>query len=402
MFVGFMDQDEKPTETAKVIALMCTHVGIKLIYFRTCDVDMENGLVQGKIYKSSKWVSVQKRLPPIIDPSVECFTEETREIMSYLRKNAILTFDNQNMVNANTQTIQNRLLNDDAFSYFIIPTENMSSFETLINFLNKHSFIVLNPVHRNNRGESKILYKRGNLYVLSDREEQKELTYAEFMEYYKNSLANEKYILQKFIESRNKNDDLFYCRVHVQKNKHGKWEIAKALAKISLGNKDTFDAQYEGISNINPFFKANFGSNWRELYKDLKKLSLELSYKIEELKNIPMMSLDLDIGIDNNDKFWLFKANDETNVKPFIAEPAMLRLEYYQHIQNHYPELKKRNKLKLKENKLHEKIEKLQKKNESLAQEKNSYRNETEQMKSSVSWRLTRPLRKISSYLKRS
>lgn len=403
MLVGFMDRTKKPTKIAKTTALMASYYGIELIYFRTCDIDREKGIVKGKIYTNNKWKSVKRELPTIIDISSRCFVRETREIISYLRKNAILTFDNKNKPNKNT--LQKELEKDSDFAQLVIPTKPLDSFKTLEVFLDKYSSIIIKPLSGKKGIGLYSLSKKSDFYLLSYKKRQEEITRDDLYELYKNYLLKEKYILQKQIESRTENGDPFDCRIVVQKNGTGKWVIGKTFFRIGLGQKVVSNTSHGGvICEPKPFLKKHFGDQWEGIYQELKDVGIALSYKIEEIKKTPTMDLGLDIGIDPKGNLYIFEANNGASLDLLISESAMYRLGYYHYIFNkQYPELinkNNENKEQTTVSQLRKKLKQIRDHNRNLIHERDKNAKEFNQIVLSKSWRFTSPIRKIKSLFK--
>ncbi|WP_245628034.1 YheC/YheD family protein [Shouchella shacheensis] len=413
MLVGFMQRSAKPSKLAKATALMCKNYGMELIYLRPRDVNLEHGTVKGKVYRKNKWVSVEKKLPGLIDAVAQCFKKENREIMSYLRENTVLTFDPKNT--PNKKKLQEELLKDPQFSHLVIPTQTLDDFHTLENFLANYSAIIMKPLYGNRGRGLYILRKQGNKYILGYREEEKILNRDELITHYEEYLKDERYLLQKYIESKTKFGDPFDCRVHVQKNRKGKWEIAKIFVRMGLGQKVMSNVhQGGGISDPEPFLKSNFGERWEEINQKLEELAVTLPYKIEELKRTPTMDLGFDVAIDRDGELYLFESNNGAATAPLLAESAMLRVEYYQYLQKVHPHLKahikeikntKRQRAQRARRdqvvKWERKIKRLQDEKQAILKERDQFKRKYDDIKQSKSWRLTIPVRKVRSLFKR-
>lgn len=390
MLVGFIDRPKTPPLIAKVTAIMGQYYGIDIIYSTPEDINIHKNLISGKMYKNNKWISVKKKLPPLIDAGSRAFNRNTREITTYLRENTILTFDKKGT--PSKARLQNELYKDNNFKHLVIPTENLDSFQTLVNFLEKHPSIILKPL-TGQRGEGIYsISKQNDFYLLSYGKVEKKVNYNDVFEFYKKYLLDEKYILQKMIVSRTKNGDPFDCRIIVQKNGQAQWVIAKMLIRIGTGQKVISNTSHGGsISDPKPFLKDNFGSQWNGVYKKLNKLAVTLPSKIEEIKKTPSMDLGLDIGINESGDLFLFEANNGASVKRLTSESAILRLEYYQYLIDTTPvlnELNRKSKIVAQDN--------------VLVQNEEFYKKKYNQMKTSKSWRLTSPIRYLGSFIKKN
>ncbi|GAB3063656.1 YheC/YheD family protein [Salinicoccus sesuvii] len=409
MLVGFMQRLDKPTTLAKSVALMSSHYGMEVIYLRPWDVDIEKGTVEGKMYQDGKWVTVERELPRLIDATDPCFKKDTKEIISYLRKNTVLPYDRKNI--PNKQRLQEELSKDENFAEYMIPTRTLDDFEALQDFMKEYSTIVIKPLFgERGRGVS-ILRKQGDAYILGHGTEERELDRDELLQYFKEVWMSEKHLMQKYIKSRTKQGDPFDCRIHVQKNRKGEWVIAKMFIRVGTNQKVMSNVnQGGGISDPKLFLKANFGEGWENIYQNLKNLGEELPHKVEEMKGTPTMDFGFDVAIEESGDLYLIEANRGGTTAPLIAQSAMLRVEYYQHLRETHPKLKNAN-VKKKPNKvnskgndqgssMNERINQLEAENRRLTKEKEQHKKEYEKITKSNSWRLTVPVRKVSALIK--
>lgn len=389
MLVGFMRRAEHPPFIAKVTAVMCKYYGLDLLFMRPQDIDMNSNTVKGRMYIDNRWVEVTKDLPHLIDISAYCFNKETRELMEYLRKNARLTYDKKHALNK--AKLQKELAKDKEFSHLVIPTAKAKTFEDVEIFLKKNSTIVLKPVYGQ---QGKGIYKLeqdGEQYILGYQKEEQRLTREELETHFQSNIAGKNYILQKYITSRSISGDPFDCRIHVQKNRNGKWQVVKKYIRIGIGQKVMSNVnQGGGISDTKPFLKANFGERWEEIEDKLNDLGKTLPYKIEALKKTPTMSLGFDVAIDKSGDLYLFESNGAPNTTPLVAHAALLNVEYYTYIR----ENELQDVTEIQHSGSDYNFEMLKRKNEALEKR-------VKDMQKSTSWRVTAPLRKIGKLLKK-
>ncbi|WP_163969625.1 YheC/YheD family protein [Oceanobacillus halotolerans] len=402
MLIGFMRNFKHPPDLAKLTAMLCNYHGIELIYIRPPDVNMNTKKVEGKMLINNKWINVHRELPPFIDITQYCFKRKYKEIINYLRKNTILSYDKGNTLNK--EKLQQELLKDDECSHFVIPTLKVHKFSDIEKFINKHKVIVMKPI-RGERGRGIFILKKHNKnYMLGHQKEEKVYSSEEFKDFYDDHIKNKRYIIQKYISSRTIQGDPFDCRIHIQKGQQGKWIVVKKFIRIGIGQQVISNVnQGGGISEVKPFLKANFGEKWQDIAKKLDDLALILPNKIEEIKKAPIMTIGLDIGIDSTGKVYLFESNGEPTTKPLLAESAKTRTEYYKYVIEH--KLKsdqKTGKYDLdKHNKNTEtEMEELQEKYNLIKKEKDLYKKKYFAIENSTSWKVTKPVRVIGNIVK--
>src|SRR5690625_3688475 len=241
---------------------------------------------------------------------------------------------------------------------------------------------------------SNLLKKEGDSYILSYDKKERIINNIDLNTFLNNYLIESNYLMQKMIISRTKEGHPFDCRVIVQKNHTGKWTIGKIFFRIGTGQKIVSNTSQGGsISDAKPFLIDNYESQWNDIYQKLKKLSVTLPNKFEKIKGTPTMDLGLDIGIDETGDLYLFEVNNGAAVKRLASISAKLRLEYYKYLIKNHQELKKIKK-NINNNSKKIKIKKIRK-------ERDHYKKKYNNIIRSKSWRLTKPFRKINTYLKK-
>ncbi|TFJ91637.1 YheC/YheD family protein [Lentibacillus salicampi] len=400
MNIGFMRNFKNPTTMAKITAMFCQSRGIDLIYLRPRDVNTTNNTVKGKMFVNNTWQAVNKELPIIIDVSAYCFNKKNQEIMEYLRNNTILTFDKKNGVNK--ERLQRELKKDEHFAHLVIPTREVESFSDIEDFLQQYASIVMKPIGGQRGNGIYILRKEGDTYILGYQKQEKKLSKATLIDHYENHMQNKRYILQKYITSKTMESYPFDCRIHVQKNRKGKWQVARNFIRIGIGQKVISNVnQGGGISDPEPFLKANFGEKWEDIHKRINQLAITLPYKLEEIKKTPIMSIGFDVGIDQEGDLYLFEANGAPTTSPLLAESAMLRTDYYLYLLENETDKDLVNAFmgSTKMN-LEKQNKNLMRELEKVKQEKAQYEKRYTAIENSRAWRATAPIRKVGSFLR--
>ncbi|WP_231495784.1 YheC/YheD family protein [Paucisalibacillus sp. EB02] len=321
----------KPPIMAEITARFCKAYGLDMVYALPSGVDMVNNKVKGKMLIDDTWIDVTTDLPTFFDISPYCFKAKNSKIMNYLRKNTILSDDRTNLLSK--EKLQDKLVEDEKFSHLVIPTEDVKDVTTVKNFVQKYGTIVLKPL-RGERGKGVyILTEKMESYILGYKKSEKEISFKDLEMFVKERTEERKYIMQKYINSRTNNGDPFDCRVHVEKNGEGKWQIARKYIRIGIGQKVISNVnQGGGIADSDVFFKANFPDLWEEIELKLDELGNTLPYKIEELRGTSIMSLGMDVAVHSDGSLSIFEVNGAPATAALKAEAALLRTQYYVHM----------------------------------------------------------------------
>nr|WP_255259908.1 YheC/YheD family protein [Lentibacillus sp. CBA3610] len=119
---------------------------------------------------------------------------------------------------------------------------------------------------------------------------------------------NDGYILQKYIHSKTKLGDPFDCRIRLEKNGRGFWEVAVYLVRIGSNQKVVSNvAQGGSVSRLRPFLESNFKENMESIKASIENIANKLPYKLESIFQQNLISLGLDIGIEKGGQIYLFE-----------------------------------------------------------------------------------------------
>lgn len=321
---------ENPGVTAKLFAKVCKAEGLDILYIRPKDVDMEKNIVSGRLLVGNKWKRIKTELPRIIDISPYSL-RKSKKLANYLRKNTLLTDNDLNRVSKDR--LQELFAQDEKFGEYIISSKNISDFNDILDFMDKYSEVVIKPINGlMGKGVYRVS-KRDNLYVVGFKISDEEYSEEEFKDFYEKNIADENHLIQKFIHSRTAQDNPFDCRIHAEKNGLGKWEIAKMYVRIGIGQRVVSNVnQGGGIADVKQFLTANFPDKTKVILKNLKDFGNAFPHKIEEIRNTELMTLGMDVGIDENGDLYLFEVNAAPTVASMRGEVALLRCDYYKYL----------------------------------------------------------------------
>ncbi|MFG6119283.1 YheC/YheD family protein [Thalassobacillus sp. B23F22_16] len=329
MLVGYMRTFKKPKEFVKLLAKTTKYHGIDLVYFHPKDIDMERNVVNGKVLVDNKWVTKEVPVPPFVDVTVYSF--KYKEQIKFLRKHSYFTTDRL----SSKSNMYTKLKEDGEFADILIPTIEDSDFKDFYKFLKHHNQIVMKP-KRGHKGQGIYkLAKEKNKYILSYGNNSEKISKGKLKKFYKKNLAPKNYIYQKYIASRTKHGDPFDCRIRLEKNGKGEWEIVINLIRIGTGQKVVSNIAQGGcISYLDPFLQANYGDQWKEIKNSINEVGKTFPAKLEKLFNKELGSLGIDLGIDENGKLYFFESNNAPGVEGAWGEIALVKSEYYNYMLN--------------------------------------------------------------------
>ena len=330
MKIGYLRNRKSPSKLSRLLAMSCKSRGIDVIYMTPWGVNKETGTVDGKAFINNEWVSIRTSLPPFIDISPYCFKKMDKRVIDYLKEKTILSYNRENLINS--EKLHLKIKADTELNAFALPSSRMQKFEDILKETHKYKCVILRPVNYSGK-RVYIINKNDDLYNLTYGEEKKYLSIESLKEFYDAKLKGNNYIVQKSLESRTITGECFSCRIHVEKDIKGKWNVARNYVMVRIGDQESFKiSKNKGIADINQFLRANFGEQWKEINKDLNFLAHTLPYKYEKWRKTRLLTLGIDVGIDDKGKCYVLHVNTAPNPTPLLAQVAILRMQYYEYI----------------------------------------------------------------------
>ncbi|MEC5423489.1 YheC/YheD family protein [Virgibacillus sp. C22-A2] len=329
MLVGFMRNYRKPLKLARLVAKMSKCNNVDLVYFTAADIDINRKKINGKILVNDKWITKEVGIPAFIDISALCF--KYKEEVQFLRENSILSTERL----PSKYKVDKKIKRDGEFSHLIIPSGTFTNFNDFHEFLEHHVQIVLKPKNGQKGEGIYMLSKNESDYTLSYKNDETQISKEVLENFFEEEINKEKYIFQKFINSRSKTGDPFDCRIRLEKNGNGKWGVAINLVRIGTGQKVVSNVSQGGsVNKLNSFLRNNFEDKQDVIKTRIVDLAKTFPYKLERLFNRRFTSLGLDIGIDRDGNLYLFEINTAPGDEFALGEIALLKSEYYDYMLN--------------------------------------------------------------------
>lgn len=209
--IGFMRNSRIPFKLARLLAKACKYYDIDVVYFTPRDVDIEQEIIHAKYLINNKWVKREILVPPFIDCSPYSF--KYKEVINFLDEKSILS----SYKLGSKKEVYNKLQQDGEFNHLIIPTTDYANFEDFYNFLTDHKKIVMKPQYGLRGNNIYSLSCKNHTYQLTYQRSESSLSLNELETFFKDTLLDKKYILQKYINSVTKSGDPFDCRIRLEK-----------------------------------------------------------------------------------------------------------------------------------------------------------------------------------------
>lgn len=304
--------------------LLSAQKGEPLYYFLFTpeDVDWDSKTVRGLFWhedaKTSGWRRADVPFPDVVYNRIpDRYTERQEEIKRFTSKLEKET--DAKMFNAfffNKWAIHQSLVNHPVIGEHI-PETYIAPDKTMIqNMLQKHTMIYLKPIFGSlGLGIFKITYQGEKGYYCRYNDKGKNV-----LKHYKNistflnkhfaSHRLQRYVVQQGIQLVKHNGRPLDFRVHVHKDHENKWVVAAVAAKIAGEGSVTTHVRTGGtVLSGKDLLKIIFPQYGYFLEEKVRDTAVKLANAIETKVDPNVGEIGFDIGIDTNEKIWMFEAN---------------------------------------------------------------------------------------------
>lgn len=374
----------------RLLSITAQSNNTELIYITPKSINISKGVINGKMLINDQIVDIEREIPQFIDISPYFFNKRNKKKyqkeLHFLQKNSELSINEKGIINKDE--LQKVLSSSKIFKNFSIPTNDLKNYNDLINQIENSGKLIVKPV-TGAQGRGVIaIEKVKDQYFVYEQKKQNHLSYTELKNYYKEHIENKHYITQKFITSVSKDNNPIDCRVHLEKDGNGQWQLAGQFIRIGIGQTVVSNIRYGGcITEVKGYLQSNFGEGWKEVYEKIIKVGRTLPYMLEEYKEKEYTTMGFDIGINKNGDLCIFEVNSYPIVTPQRSKVAKIRGEHYAY----------RIKRKMYGKKLYLNSKKIQYK---LEKENELLRKEINKIKASTSWKLSQPIRVFGKIFK--
>ncbi len=282
------------------------------------NVDWLNMTINGYFYMNHTWKKMKMPLPHVIYNRIPNRTIERKEYIENF-KTAYINYGGKifNSNFFNKWYIYHLLVGDEKTKKFIPETYLNPSTNKLDEMVNKHPIVYLKPANGSlGLGIYKIL-KRKNGYIVQHRRgnyNRSQVFYhtASIYKYIFSKKNRRNYMVQQGINLIKYQENPVDFRLHLHKNQLNKWEVTAIGAKVAGKDSVTTHLRTGGkLLDANQFLQHVFNSQKSAILEHVTHSSILIAKSLESKIASPIGELGLDIGIDQNQRIWLFEVNSK-------------------------------------------------------------------------------------------
>lgn len=278
------------------------------------DVDLERGLIRGYVFRGDTWRRQTTSYPKMNMDIGFYQTPASIGKAGRVKKTKQIRFTGYGL--GNKWKIQSHLLESDFLKPYLLPTEQVKTSQQFIQFLKKHGRIMLKPINGwGGRGIVKVILEEDRFTVHQNGKPTLRLPLERLGPYIRGVLKNGgRHIMQKWIDIRNQNGQVFDIRALMQKNSKGAWQLTGTAVREGRKQSITSNIKSGGSAyEAGSYLKKEFGEEKGEaLTKSITEVANYIPEFTEKSYMKRLTELGIDLAVDKSGKLWLL----EINIKP--------------------------------------------------------------------------------------
>lgn len=293
-------------------------VGAFYFVFGAHQIDWENGTVNGYFYTNDGWKQIKVPLPNVVydrlpNRKVENL-QSSKDVKDRLQKEYDIPWFNPGFFNK--WEIHQMLVNDHEASTHLPKSYFQPELTDILNLLETYKQVYIKPANGSlGLGIQQLIQKNDEPFVycrFRNNEENRLRRYSSLKRLLRHQFpfGLNDMIAQQGIDLLKWNNNPIDFRIHTNKNEHGNWIVSAVAAKIAGTGSITTHVKSGGeVKTVQEILK-DIGAN-PTIIKKLHETALLLSSKIDEKMPGFIGEIGFDIGVDSNEKVWMFEANSK-------------------------------------------------------------------------------------------
>jgi hypothetical protein len=290
--------------------------GVEFYFFSPGRVRFDTETIKGWVYENGQWLQKIVPFPDVIYNASPPLTDKQEEIVE--RLDTMIPFTSHSI--GSKLDVFQKIKGAKTFAEYLIPSIEVMKPQDVFEFLMQYKDIVLKPLY-GHKGQNIIHVKKTEetYFIQQDKNNTVFMNSAKFTDFITSLLKNMTYLAQVFIESKTKSGLSTHLRLHVQKGGEGVWNVTTIFPCI---------AQKGFVANIssggytmifNDFLKQEFNEEYYNIKRYLEHFAVQFSKHFDSLYQNKLDELGIDVGLDKNQKIWIFEVNWRPGTPPTFS-----------------------------------------------------------------------------------
>ena len=320
MLIGYMHYRKNPAglNRAYAFAAVAKAEGAELLYFSPGAADFDKGIINGYKYDSGEWIRSASRYPDVIYNTTGFSGDKQIKAAKALQQK--IPFTSHSI--GSKMTVYRNLMKYKKYSDYLVLSENVSSTEDFFAFLDKYPEAVFKPSWGNQGLNICHIIKQGNEFRVQSGTESARYNAEDMSDFILGKIKQDEYIIQPYLNCRTKAGVPYDLRLHVQKGHMGRWAAPVIYPRISSNDNIVCNIGQGGYTgDLTGFLKREFGERYYNIHKYIEMFSLQLAAHMDEIQNElygeELNELGIDIGLDKEQKIFIYEVNWRPGHPPF-------------------------------------------------------------------------------------
>ncbi|WP_134702397.1 YheC/YheD family protein [Ammoniphilus sp. YIM 78166] len=283
----------------------------EVVLFTPNDVDLKKQRVLGYVNRGQSWKKESCPFPSISHDVGYYTSQAALQRVKRVKAHPKLPFLGYGL--GNKWTIQQQLSKFPSLLPHLLPTILLSSSSSVLDMLKKHRSVMLKPVNgKGGRGIIRLTLQGDGSIVEETGNQAKNYRSSNWK--LPSQVKKGRYLVQKWIDIRDRKGTVYDIRVLMQKDGSGKWTLTGMGVRQGSQGKITSNLSGGGHAfPVYPFLKEQFSAQAaNQLERKIREISYAIPDYLEKAYNKRLVDLGLDIAVDRDMKVWII----EVNIKP--------------------------------------------------------------------------------------
>jgi len=306
--IGMFHYRENPEKVTRAYsyAAVAKMEDLDFFFFSSKRVDLERKVIMGLKYEAGKWVEKEYPYPEVIINVVGPITKKQQEIYQTLKKAIPFT----SFPVGTKLSVYNRIKRGEEYTNYLLPYIKIKKPIDALKFLNDNHQIIIKPISGNHGNQIVYIEVVNDLFIVKENETTNEMNRIELFDFISKRLENCKLLAQRYVNCKRKTGEPYDIRLHIQKDKDGKWANTIVYPKIGFKDKITTNLGQGGqILILDNFLFKEFGEDYFNIKRYLEIFALQFGSHFDTLYKQNFDELGIDVGIDENKKIWIYEVN---------------------------------------------------------------------------------------------
>ncbi|PIC95359.1 alpha-L-glutamate ligase [Sporosarcina sp. P26b] len=329
--VGMLHSKKHPSKVDKAFAwaAVAKMEGINFYYFSPRDVNFTTKVISGYVYEEGEWIQKELLFPDVIFNSYGMKTDEDNAV--YNKLSEMVPFTSQPV--GNKMSVYKRISQMSGFEEYLIPSIRVDQPKDVLEALTKYKKVIIKPVSGSQGKGIWFIEQDGEQFHKVVDTEKTTTNRKQLISELQNLLSEEDYLVQPYILCRTKDGNPYDFRLHVQKDREGKWVIPIIFPRIGTMDRVTSNLSRGGSKGeFKSFLQREFDDEWMNMKKTLEEFAEHFTNEFESTYDVEFDELGIDIGVDENNKLWIFEVNWRPGCVDFILAIAKNHIPYAMYV----------------------------------------------------------------------